>query len=73
MWGSKPFDFFVMGKDYHIMGEAKNWATYPPDAVERFKKQYEGFAKMATGYGCDAILYLKHGRGKYNYTMHRLN
>ena len=53
------------------MGEAKNWSKYPP--VDTLKKKYEWLGKYATGFGVDAILYLKHGRGKYNYTMHRLN
>ncbi len=71
MYGSKPFDFLVMCKEYQIMGEAKNWSKYPP--VDTLKKKYEWLGKYATGFGVDAILYLKHGRGKYNYTMHRLN
>jgi Holliday junction resolvase len=71
-YGSKPFDFYVMNKNgVAIMGEAKNWSVYPP--VKTLKKKYEWLAKYATSFNCDAILYMKHGRGKYNYTMHRLN
>lgn len=70
MYGSKPFDFIVMGYGKNLMCEAKSWKKPP---TERWlRKKYDWLREYADKYGCEAIVYSKQGRGKDNYMEYLL-
>lgn len=70
MYGSKPFDFIVMGNGVSYMCEAKYWAKPPTEKYLR--KKYQWLKEMAERYKCQAIVFSKQGRGKDNYIKYWL-
>jgi hypothetical protein len=71
MYASKPFDFLIMGNGYQYMCEAKNWAK--PPTADYMRKEYQWLDDYAKNHGCEALLFVKQGRGKYNYMIYRFD
>jgi hypothetical protein len=71
MYGSKPFDFWVMGHGENYICEAKSWKRPP---TERWlRKKYQWLKDMAERYNLTgALVYSKLGRGKQNYMRYML-
>jgi hypothetical protein len=70
MWGSKPFDFLVMGNGVNLMCEAKYWRKPPTE--KWLRKEYHWLKDYAEKYKCKALVYNKMGRGKHNYMLYEL-
>ena len=60
-----------MGHGRNILWEAKNWAK--PPTPEYMRKEYKWLDEYAKNHGCEALLFVKQGRGKYNYMIYRFD